>query len=79
MKRKLNYMHILLFFITLPFLTISCNDDVEEQPIVFTPSITELSPDNGIENTEITIIGENFGSNNLKSATWYPCRLDCGI
>lgn len=63
MKKKLNYVSFLLAFIAIPFFTTFCSDKADDQPTVFTPSITSLSPDAGIEETEVTILGKNFGSN----------------
>ncbi len=72
MKKKINYLNIQLFLITITFLlTLSCSKKSEiEEPslpppvVTLSPSITSLSPDKGPVGTEITIIGENFGNNN---------------
>lgn len=66
MGTKLNYFRILLAFIAISCLTISCKDndiDTLLPPSVTSlpPSITALSPEVGTEGTEVVILGENFG------------------
>jgi hypothetical protein len=50
---RLNYFRMLLAFITISFLTVSCKQNAVDAPqIVSPPSITSLSPDVGTEGTE---------------------------
>lgn len=69
MKKKINYLSLLLLIITLPLFTMSCSDKPEiiketpvPPPVILTPSITSLSPENGTGGTEVTISGDNFGN-----------------
>jgi exopolysaccharide biosynthesis protein len=66
---KWNFSRMLLAFMAISILTISCKNnevaDPETPPSVTipAPSITSLSPDIGTEGTEVVILGENFGDN----------------
>ncbi|MEQ7801121.1 phosphodiester glycosidase family protein [Pedobacter sp. ASV1-7] len=64
---KMYYFRMLLAFMAISFLTVSCKDKAVEAPqTVSPPSIVSLSPDAGTEGTEVVILGENFGDNNSK-------------
>lgn len=60
-KNYIQFVFTLIFFITL-----SCSDktEVEEEMVVALPTISKIDPDNGFENTEVIITGENFGDFN---------------
>lgn len=68
MKKKLSYLHILLFFIVIPFLTASCgknsaDEGRDDDPIGGNrPSITSISPESGTTGTIITLTGTGFGT-----------------
>ena len=71
MKKKIDYLSLLLFIIIIPLFTMSCSDKpeiIKETPVP--PSITSLSPESGTGGTEVTIVGENFpeNSNDVKVA-----------
>ncbi|MBD1420178.1 phosphodiester glycosidase family protein [Sphingobacterium chuzhouense] len=68
MKNKLNYIHLLLFFITASFLTVSCgknsaDEGPDDDPTGGNrPSIASISPERGTAGTIITLTGTGFGS-----------------
>ena len=69
MKKKIKHLSLILFIITIHLFAISCGDkpEIVEPPLpppvaLPPPSVTSLSPENGTGGTEVTIVGENFGS-----------------
>lgn len=64
MKKKLNYLHfVLFFFIAVPCLTTSCWSDFENiPPAQLKPTISSIFPESGEPGTVITISGSKFGT-----------------
>ncbi|GEM_PF-694549 len=68
MKEKLKYLcFVLVFFITVPWLTTSCWSDLETNlPAAVGPTITSISPESGEPGTIITLTGARFGTDESK-------------
>lgn len=68
MKKKLSYLPILLSFIVISFLTVSCgknsaNEGPDGDPTGGNrPSVTSISPESGTAGTIITLTGSGFGT-----------------
>lgn len=70
----IRYFLIIIFAIS--FLTISCKSkDASDPDLVLIPSITSLSPEAGTGDTEVSILGENFGDNSSEVNVTFDLRL----
>lgn len=68
MKKNLNHWNFILLFLAVPFLltTSSCSKKANTEtvaPAILSPFISSLSPNSGTAETEVTITGDNFGTN----------------
>lgn len=61
MKSKLNYLHFILVFIAVPYLMISCSDDLNKRDSL-RPAIDSITPESAKPGDIITISGTGFGS-----------------
>lgn len=70
MKNKVNYLHLLLWVVTVPFLTVSCDGSKGEGPETdLSPcTITSIFPTSGTPGTVITLTGKGFGTDKSKVA-----------
>lgn len=63
MKRKVNYLHFILFLITIPFLvTTSCSDKPDKEEISGPPSIESMTA-TCFYNSTVVITGKGFSPN----------------
>ncbi len=68
MKNKVNYLHLLLWLVTVPFLTVSCGGSKGEgpEPDLSPCTITSIFPTSGTPGTVITLTGKGFGTDKSK-------------
>ncbi|WP_316809944.1 phosphodiester glycosidase family protein [Pedobacter heparinus] len=72
---------MLLAFMAISFLTVSCKHNDDPAPtsppsvISLSPSITSLSPNVGVEGTEVVILGENFGDNTSEIEVTFGAKV----
>src|SRR5690606_8245088 len=78
MKRKLNYLHVVLvLWMAVPWLTTSCWSDFERvSPAELKPDITSISPETGEPGTVITITGTRFGTDKSKIRVRFDNTID---